>query len=329
MNTPTFTCGACGESTAAPTIIAEERMFGFGNRFDYFECTGCGCLQLRGTVTDLARYYPSNYYSFSEQTRKRPLMQWLEQQRNRRAVVGTGWLGALLLQWKPHAPLESLRRLDLRAGTRILDVGCGGGELLLALRDLGFRSLSGVDPNIAADIGPGNGIHVRKREIQDLDGNFDVVMFHHSLEHIPDQVGALRAAARLLAPGGRCLVRIPLAGQQAWKEYGVHWSQLDAPRHLFLHTCKSLGRLAERTGFCVVETVFDSNEFQFWGSECLKRGIPLFDPATGRPNPQAVQIRQQGARAWRKQARALNAAGQGDQGCFVLERNSPVGASTA
>lgn len=300
-------------------------MFGFGDRFDYFECTRCGCLQLRGTVPDLARYYPSNYYSFSEQPRKKPLMQWLEHQRNRRAVIGRGWLGALLLHRKPHAPLESLRHLDLRPDTRILDVGCGGGELLLALRDLGFRSLFGVDPNIGADIGPGNGIHVRKCEIQDLDGSFDVVMFHHSLEHIPDQVAALRAAARLLAPGGRCLVRIPLMGQHAWRQYGVHWSQLDAPRHLFLHTGKSLGRLAERTGFRVVDTVFDSNDFQFWGSECLKRGIPLFDPATGRPNPQAVQIRREGAREWQRQAKALNAAGQGDQACFVLKRRTPAG----
>lgn len=41
-----------------------------------------------------------------------------------------------------------------------------------------------------------------------------------------------------------CLLRLLIVPSQAWREYGVHWVQLDEPRHLYLHSVDSLRAVA-------------------------------------------------------------------------------------
>ena len=65
-------------------------------------------------------------------------------------------------------------------------------------------------------------------------------MFHHSFEHLPDPIETLERVYRLMPSGGNCLIRIPLVSSEAWKKYGPHWVQLDAPRHFFLYSIESL-----------------------------------------------------------------------------------------
>ncbi len=65
---------------------------------------------------------------------------------------------------------------------------------------------------------------------------FDLILFDHSLEHIADQIGTLKIVRRLLTRDGVCIVRIPIAASDVWKEYDVDWVELDAPRHYFIHT---------------------------------------------------------------------------------------------
>ena len=47
-------------------------MFGTRERFAYFECSACGCLQIETVPADMARHYPDNYYSFSASTSAEP-----------------------------------------------------------------------------------------------------------------------------------------------------------------------------------------------------------------------------------------------------------------
>lgn len=96
-------------------------------------------------------------------------------------------------------------------------------------------------------------------------------MFHHSFEHISDPLEALETVRSLLAPNGRCLIRVPVVSW-ARNEYGANWVQIDAPRHFFLHTEKSMEILAEKVGLEITRVEYDSTEFQFWGSELSKRG---------------------------------------------------------
>ena len=102
-------------------------------------------------------------------------------------------------------------------------------------------------------------------------------MLHHSLEHMADPLEVFENLYRILKPNRFVLIRTPLASSYAWKKYGVNGVQLDAPRHLFLHTIESMRILAQKVGFEIDDIIFDSTEFQFLGSEQYMRDISLTD----------------------------------------------------
>jgi SAM-dependent methyltransferase len=112
--------------------------------------------------------------------------------------------------------------------------------LLLALRDHGFTRIAGADPLLPRALQYNGGVRIHAGSFVDLPGLFDVVMFHHTLEHVPDPAATLDQVRDRLAPGGWAIVRMPVAGCHAWREYGVDWVQLDAPRHLHILTLRSM-----------------------------------------------------------------------------------------
>jgi len=182
---------------------------------------------------------------------------------------------------------------------------------------LGFQFLVGVDPLISEELNEGNGVRIRKCQLEDLkDEEYDLAMFHHSLEHIADPRNVLQAAARLLAPDGRCLVRLPVVAH-AWEKYGTNWVQLDPPRHMWVPTDKTMRILAESVGLDVESVEYDSTEFQFWGSELYARGIPLKGV-----NSASLErmFRREELIEFRNLAAYLNSKGQGDQAAFVLKK---------
>jgi SAM-dependent methyltransferase len=311
-------CRICETPNNAETYLTREKMFGFGDVFTYFVCSNCGCLQIENPDIDVNRFYPEKYYSFSVASSLSRARAWLSLKRDESAVLSTGLVGQLLLALKPNAPLQALSHLQLHADTRIADVGCGAGHLLYSLRSLGFTRLTGIDPNIQTDIEFDENLRIRKAYLEQVEDEFDLIMFHHSLEHIPNQIAELAAARVRLAPHGVCLVRIPLVSSYAWRTYGVDWVQLDAPRHLYLHSLQSMEILARRTGFNIDQVIHDSSEFQFWGSEALRQGISLFDPSTGEVNPVAEKMSHKNRRVMRRQAQLLNRKHDGDQAIFFL-----------
>ena len=135
-------------------------------------------------------------------------------------------------------------------------------------------------------------------------------MLNHSLEHVPDPGATLAAVRRRLAPGGHCLVRVPIVPSEAWDRYGADWVQLDAPRHLTVPSERGLVTAAERRGLRLVDATHDSGGIQFWGSEAYQRGLTLAEGAR-----RTAWMAKQRAR-WR--ARALNARRRGDQASFLF-----------
>src|SRR5438876_7644053 len=60
----TETCRICANSAGQKTFCFQEKMFGMGGEFVYFQCGQCGCLQIATVPQDMSRYYPPGYYSF-------------------------------------------------------------------------------------------------------------------------------------------------------------------------------------------------------------------------------------------------------------------------
>ncbi len=314
-------CRICGADGAFPVFEAAEKMYGLGDVHPYFQCKRCGCLQISSIPADMARYYGAGYYSFKPR-QSGGLYRRVVAARNRHAVAGGGVLGRLLNKLQPTQMFDFLgpAKSTLNIDSAMLDVGCGSGALVLLLREAGFRNALGIDPFADADLLHDGRPLVRRSTLDAMDGTFDLVMFHHSLEHMPDQVGALQQAYKRLRPGGHCVVRVPLSSSEAWQHYGLDWVQLDAPRHFYLHSLDSMDHLVRAACFQCLSIQFDSTAFQFWGSEQYRQGITLTDARSYAVNPAASIFSPQDIARFDAQAARLNAQRQGDQAGFVLQR---------
>lgn len=297
-------------------------MFGTRERFPYFQCRQCDCLQIAEFPMDMARHYPPDYYSFSAvEAGPQPLWKRrLKAMALRHRLEGKGFLGGLVSRFVPlPATVEQwFAPAGIRTDSAILEVGCGQGHLMRHLAAIGFKSLTGVDPYVAGDIAYPDGVRIFRRKLEDMQGTFDLVMMHHAYEHMPDPLGVLRQSLRLLNRGGRLLLRIPLVSSEVWNTYGLDWVQLDAPRHFFLHSRKSLELAASKGGFRVDRVIYDSTGFQFWGSEQYRMDLPLFSKGSHALDPAASPFPPERIREWDARALELNRAEAGDQACFIL-----------
>ena len=295
-------------------------MFGWRDEFDYFTCAACGCVQITEVPDDLGRFYPPGYYSFTVPA-EGGLRRFLKQRRARHVLEGRSALGRAAAWWFGVPEIFSWIAISgVQFDDPVLDVGSGGGEILREMENAGFRRLVGIDPYLSEERNAGPGPRLLRRTIEEMDGEFSLVMMHHSFEHMPDAVDAFRNAARLLKPGGMLLVRIPVADSNAFRRYGADWVQLDAPRHLFLHTRRSVEILAAASGLALERVVHDSGAFQFWGSEQYRRGIPLRSRSSYLESPRRSVFSRAEIRQFERQAAELNARGEGDQAAFYLRK---------
>ncbi len=139
-------------------------------------------------------------------------------------------------------------------GERLLEIGCGMGDYLLAARKAGF-DVMGMEPNVkrAAYVREELGIPVREEflETNQLRERFDVVYHCDLLSHFPDPLQALTKMTELLKPGGRLCFEVgTLAGiSPFWYRWiggvGLH-------THIWLYSARSLQTLFDRAQLRVV-----------------------------------------------------------------------------
>jgi len=104
------------------------------------------------------------------------------------------------------------------AGLRIVDIGCGEGQVARALAEQGAEVV-GYDPFINPTdwvetvSGRFRLAKAAADAIPEPDGSADLVVFVFSLHHVPRDrlAGALGEARRLLKPGGRLCIAEPIA----------------------------------------------------------------------------------------------------------------------
>ena len=279
-------------------------MLGLGGEFNYASCPSCGSIQLLTIPEDLSSYYPSNYYSFSSLQPSGLLRNLLKKIRIR-AYFATG-----LKFFSPPFGGFWLKKLHLKFTDRIADVGCGNGQLLYELHVSGFKDLHGFDPFLESESQLGIGLKLWNKEFGQTDLYFDVVMLHHSFEHMADPEQVLKTCYERLNPGGMLLVRCPVTDSAVWKEKGSLWVQLDAPRHLTIPSTKGFVAVAERYGFENQEIIFDSTSFQFWGTALYEQGEKL-DSRKIKTYFSEKQLEE-----WEQKAIQYNQEGVGDQACF-------------
>lgn len=318
-------CGICNNQANNRIYNVREMMFGMRDEFKYFECSNCNCLQILEIPENITKYYPSQYYSYNLAIHTNPIKNILKKNRDKYAFFKIGFIGEILNSIAPNKTLDIISQVNLNLDSWILDVGCGAGHILSELSDLGFKNLLGIDPFIDNNIEYSNGLKILKQTIFETNGKFDLVMFNHSFEHIAEQLETLKKAANLLKKAGTILVRIPTVSSYAWEHYRENWVQIDAPRHFFLHSLKSMEILANKAGLIIERVIYDSTEFQFIGSEQYAKNIPLKSEHSYYVNKEKSIFKKKEIAYFRKKAQELNIQNKGDSCAFFLRKINHVG----
>ncbi len=310
-------CRVCSrESDKAATMEVPELMIGTNEIFKYTLCPYCGSLSIVDIPDNLDWYYSQNYYSHqtAESLASKSLLKSRLRIHSMRGKIGSANLiDRIAAHVRPvhfHWMLPKIMSLD----SRIVDVGCGSGRLVHEMADYGFSDLTGIDPFLSADMEDSTGhprlLHCSMEDLCGEHEHFDVVMLHHVFEHLHDAKAGLLAARQLLSPNGRILIRVPVANSFAFRKYGRYWVQIDAPRHIFVPTVDGIYNLAKNAGLIIERCFYDSNGFQFLGSEAYLRGIRLCDAEGLFSEPERKSFHQL--------ALSLNSIHDGDSACFWL-----------
>lgn len=113
---------------------------------------------------------------------------------------------------------------DLPHGAHILEIGCGTGHNLPMLARFGEIDAIEIDETAGAKASERLGKPVGTAPLPELTGvepgSYDLVAVLDVIEHVEDDVAALKAIAAALKPGGKILITVP-AHQWMWSAHDV------------------------------------------------------------------------------------------------------------
>jgi SAM-dependent methyltransferase len=199
-------------------------------------------------------------------------------------------------------------------------VGTGIGVRMEPLVNMGYNVL-GIDPYLEKDVINVNGLEILRKDIYEVEGQFDLIMLNHVFEHLEDPAKILSKINDLLSPNGKCLIRIPIIPSFAWEKYQESWIQIDAPRHFFIHSNSSLELLSRKAKLKIEKIIYDSIPFQFIGSELYKRDISMKE-GDFRLNKENTLFSVTELDEFIKKTKELNSSKNGDQAAFILTKMS-------
>ena len=172
----------------------------------------------------------------------------------RRLFIALAWLHPGLREWFDL----NVMYLPREKRGRLLDIGCGNGDFLARMRDLGW-TVRGIEPDgVAVESALTRGLEVRWGMLEPDaydERSFDVVTLNHVIEHVPNPAEVLACCHRILDHQGWLIISTPNARSWCHRRFGRDWLCLEPPRHLNIFTISSMKRLAESAGFHVRSAV--------------------------------------------------------------------------
>jgi SAM-dependent methyltransferase len=227
-------CLLCGGIRCSPLVEAPDRTRGSaGLWFVIVQCQDCGlCFtNPRPSLNSIGAFYQAGYRPHHLPENRKTRRWW------------SGWRRAN----------NERKVLNWHGEGRLLDFGCGSGAFLERMHLQGWK-VTGLDlsttvvRNIRTDLGlfalTGSLPHPALS-----DASFDVITMWQSLEHVHNPLEVLRAARRLLVPGGKLIVSVPNIDSLPFRWFGQAWSGLDLPRHLTHFAPWTLRLMLNRAGF--------------------------------------------------------------------------------
>lgn len=241
-------CDLCGADHSLPLLERKDRFS--GKTFCYVRCHSCGLIYLnpRPDSEEILSYYPAGYEAYLP-------IQTL----------------SVVERWQKKRALRMLSRFvsQYQSSGRLLDVGCGTGDFLKEMQNLGWE-VQGVEPDSqsVATARKIYGLDVFAGPLSTFQAPeevFDVVTMWDVLEHLPSPKSALQQIYRWLRNNGYLIFSIPNLQSFDANLFGTYWIGWDAPRHLYLFPISTLINLLNTIGFNIItQCCFTGGQGSFW-----------------------------------------------------------------
>lgn len=288
-------CGGTGDTLYKSL---SDRLFKTPGLWNLIRCNNpdCGLIWIspRPSKETLAQAYEC-YYTHKTRAQDSPLRRLYERLHRDYVSVRFGYRRPQIRPWEkivsklfaliPHRKVAwdaSVMWLPAKPQGRLLEIGCGNGERLTFLKEIGWNT-QGIEPDPKAaaiaramghQITAGTlGSQVFPRE------HFDAIIMSHVIEHVENPKVTIRECHRLLHPEGHLVILTPNTKGLGHRWYGKNWLHLDPPRHLSLFNHLAMVRLLEGSGFAAIQytSVLRDANWTLGGSRALKfRGTYRF-----------------------------------------------------
>lgn len=155
----------------------------------------------------------------------------------------------LLNTARMHYFRQVVKKSGLKPGSKLLDYGCGPGDMLLCAQELGIESFGIDNFERSVSMAKERGLDVVLGDSSSMPyekKSFDVIFSQSVLEHVPDAVKLVSELKAYLKPGGTLIISTPTPGSHFW----------DDPTHVRPFTPKSFITLADICGLRVLEVSY-------------------------------------------------------------------------
>lgn len=295
-------CPLCHGHNISFVLEGKDRLHGMEGSWLLYRCNDCdlGFLNPIPSEKEIAGFYPTDYYSYSTPTLpqkpRNPIksFEFTIRQARRDGYAKTLGYPIKNRYAKPVALLASLfpAASDIPPYVKkgvLLDIGCGAGHYLLEMKTMGW-SVQGVEfsPHaVKAANEAGLDVFCGSLEEAGFDtSQFAVARLSDVLEHVPDPEKLLLEIHRILISKGKLQITLPNLDSWTFRIFKSYWFPLEAPRHLYSFTPRSLTMLAERCGYTIKSLkVWSHKEVDFIGSlqYLLEERYPHLHSAIDKP----------------------------------------------
>jgi 2-polyprenyl-3-methyl-5-hydroxy-6-metoxy-1,4-benzoquinol methylase len=240
-------CDTCGVTGAPVYMRMADHMYGVPGTFTIAKCQSCEQLftNPRPNLNFIDSLY-SNYYNGSVALLG-PQNQSIFERMKR---------NTFLRKTYHHVFGNYLGEVLSKARGRVLDVGCGLGNILEELAKLGCE-VFGIEPSpAAARICREKGLDVECGLVDEViypENAFDTVILFHVIEHLPSPKNTLQTIFHILKPGGRVFLVCPNADSYLSKFFGEYWAGWHVPFHFYHFTPQTISKLIGLTDFEIVK----------------------------------------------------------------------------
>ncbi len=274
-------CPACGSARINPLLTAKDHTVS-GEDFVIWQCADC-TLRFTQDVPDAVQiglYYQSEDYISHTDTAK-------------------GLVNATYQKVRRITLAQKAAMIVSATGKekgKLLDVGCGTGAFLAAMKEKGWE-VTGIEPD------PGAREVARKThqleplvagEFYNLPAeSFDAITLWHVLEHVHELHRYMEQLKTLLKNDGRLFIAVPNYTSTDANIYGGFWAAYDVPRHLYHFSPVALEKLAGMHGLKLQDKKpmwFDSFYISLLSSKYMKGKTSFFGSLISGSRSNAVAL---------------------------------------